>query len=140
MNDLQAYTFLFNDSFLTSLIFIPRLSYAVDVMLTFGKYNVVLIFIISLLANIVGCIINWILGMFIRKLENFEKFSDRVAVLKKSEIFFNSKGKWILLFSAVPFWGALFTTAAGVLHYRLSHFIILVSFSNFIALAIKIFF
>lgn len=139
MDNIQAYTFLFNDSFLTSLIFIPRLSYAADVMLNFD-YNPYLIFIISLIANIMGCVINWIIGIFVRKLENFEKFADRVDSLNYAEIFFKNKGKWILLLSAIPFWGALFTTAAGALHYRISHFIILVTFSNFIGLALKIFF
>lgn len=138
MDSLQAYTFLFNDSFLTSLIFIPRLSYAVDVMLNFD-YNPYLIFIISLVANVIGGIINWIIGLFVRKLEKLEKFADRVDSLNSAENFFNNKGKWILLFSVIPFWGALFTTAAGVLHYRMSHFIILVTFSNFIGLALKIF-
>lgn len=139
MDNIQAYTFLFNDSFLTSLIFVPRLSYAADVMRSFD-YNSFLIFIISLIGSIIGSIINWIIGIFIRKLEKFEQLADRVDVFKRAEVFFNNKGKWILLLSAVPFWGALFTVAAGVLHYRISHFIILVTFSNFMGLALKIFF
>lgn len=140
MDNIEAYTFLFNEAFLTSLIIIPRLSYAADVMLTLGMYNPYMILIVSLGANIVGCLANWVVGFLIRKLETLEKFSDRVESLKTAENFFNKKGKWILLLSAIPFWGALFTTAAGVLHLRISHFIILVTFSNFIGLAIKIFF
>lgn len=140
MDNIQAYSFLFNDSFLTSLIFIPRLSYAADVMLSLGMYNPYIILIVSLIGNVIGCLINWIIGFFMRKLETLERFSDRMESFQTAEEFFKRKGKWILLLSAIPFWGALFTTAAGVLHLRISHFIILVSFSNFIGLAIKIFF
>lgn len=140
MDNLQAYVFLFNDSLLTSLIVIPRLPYAADVMLTLQTYNPYLIFIISLIGNIIGCVINWVLGMGFRKLEKLESLAERISTLKNAEIFFNKKGKWILLLSAVPFWGALFTTAAGVLHFRMSHFLILIIFSNFIGQALKIFF
>ena len=140
MDNVQAYSFLFNDAFLTSLIFVPRLSYAADVMLTLGMYNPYMILIVSLIANITGCMINWIIGFFMRKLETLERFSDRIESFQTAEKFFNRKGKWILLLSAIPFWGALFTTAAGVLHLRISHFFILVAFSNFIGLAIKLFF
>ena len=140
MDIFHAYLFLFNDCFLTSLLFIPRTSYAIDVMLVVGKYNSYLIFIISLLASVIGLMINWIIGSFIRKLEKNERFADRADDLNDAEIFFKAKGKWILLLSAIPFWGALFTTAAGVLRFNIGHFIILVSFSKFIALALQIFF
>jgi membrane protein YqaA with SNARE-associated domain len=140
MDILQAYLLLFNDCFLTSLIVVPRLPYVIDVMTSLGNYNNYLILLVSFLASVMGLIVNWIIGLFFRKLENYEKFANRVDVLKKAEKFFATKGKWILLLSAIPFWGALFTTAAGVLRLSLLQFIILVSFSKFIALAIQIFF
>lgn len=140
MDNLQAYILLFNDCFFTSLLVVPRLPYAIDVMVRLGIYNSYLILIVSFFGSLTGLVINWIIGLFIRKLENIEKFSNRVDSLKKAEYFFVSKGKWILLLSAIPFWGALFTTAAGVLRFNLLHFAILVSFSKFIALIIQIFF
>lgn len=140
MDLFQAYLFLFNDSLLTSLIFVPRLSYAIDVMTILGIYNPYFIFITSFIANVIGLVINWTIGSFIRRLETFERFADRISSLKSAEIFFNHKGKWILLLSAIPFWGSLFTTAAGVLRFNIFHFVILVSFSKFVGLAWKIFF
>ncbi len=140
MDNFQAYIFLFNDTLLTTLMFVPRTSYAIDVMTILGIYNPYVIFIVSFIASIVGYVINWIIGNFIRRLETFERFADRITSLKKAEAFFNRKGKWILLLSSVPLWGALFTTAAGVLRFNIAHFIILVSFSKFIGLALKIFF
>ena len=59
---------------------------------------------------------------------------------QKAEDFFNRKGKWILLLAAIPFWGPLFAVSAGILRYRLFHFLILVGFSKFIGQAINIFF
>ncbi len=140
MDDLQAYLLLFNDCFLTSLIIIPRLPYVIDVMLMLNSYNPYMIFIISFISSVIGLVINWIIGLFFRRIERFEKFSYRIDSLSKAEIFFNAKGKWILLLSAIPFWGALFTVAAGVLRLNIVQFIILVSFSKFIGLAIQVFF
>ncbi len=140
MDNLQAYLLLFNDCFLTSLIIVPRLPYAIDVMTMLGTYNPYLIFVISLISSILGLMVNWVIGLFFRKIEKFEKFADRVDSLKKAEIFFNDKGKWILLLSAIPFWGALFTVAAGTMRLNLTQFVILVSFSKFIGLAIQVFF
>ena len=140
MDNFQAYIFLFNDTLLTTLMFVPRTSYAIDVMSILGIYNPYLIFIVSFIASIIGYVINWIIGSFIRRLERFECFANRISSLNQAEVFFNRKGKWILLLSAVPLWGALFTTAAGVLRFNIAHFIILVSFSKFIGLALKIFF
>lgn len=140
MDSYQAYAFLFSDSFLTSLLFIPRLPYAYEVMIQLGDYNPYLVLIVGLVASVVGAMINWIMGLFIRKLEKHTAFAHRVDPLNKAEDFFIRKGKWILLLSMVPFWGALFTTAAGVMRYRLAHFLILVIFSKFIGLAINIFF
>ncbi len=140
MDDLQAYMFLFNDTFITSLMFVPRFAYAYDVMVQVGGYNPYLVFIVSLIASVIGLIINWVFGTFFRKLEAIDAFAHRSESLNKAELFFSKKGKWILLLSMIPFWGALFTTAAGVLRYKLSHFIILVTFSKFIGLALNIFF
>ncbi len=140
MDELTAYIFLFNDSFLTSLMFIPRHSYATDVMIMLGIYNPYLVFVISFVASVIGLTLNWVLGTLIRRLEILKALAHRVDSLKTAEDFFNLKGKWILLLSTIPLWGALLTTAAGVLRFKLSHFIILVSFSKFIGLAIQIFF
>lgn len=140
MDNLQAFIFLFNDTFFTSLMFVPRSPYAYDVMLGLGGYNSYLIFIVSFIASVLGGIANWVLGTFFRKLEKIEAVSHRVEAFKKAEFFFNRRGKWILLLSMIQFWGALLTTVAGVLRFKLSHFIILVSFSKFIGLSLSIFF
>lgn len=140
MDNFQAYIMLFQDSFITSLMFVPRTAYVSDVMITIGDYNAYLIFIVSFIAGVIGLSVNWMFGRIVRKLERFEFFSDRIEALINMEEFFNKKGKWILLLAVIPLWGALLTTAAGVMRYRFSHFLILISFSKFIGLAIEIFF
>ena len=140
MDNFQAYIFLFNDCFLTSLLIIPRLSYALDTMLMLGTYNPYILFIISFFSSVIGLTMNWIIGLFFRRLEKLEKFADRIDSLNNAENFFNAKGKWILLLSAIPLWGPFFTVIAGVLRLNITQFIILVSFSKFIGLAVQIFF
>ena len=140
MNYFQSYIILLNDSILGSLIFIPSSSYVAYSMKTFEFYNQYYILMVSLFGAVLASIVNWIIGSFIRKLENTKRFAHRLESLGKAEMFFNKKGKWILLLSTIPLWGALFTTAAGVMRYNFFHFLILVTFSNFIGISITIFF
>lgn len=137
MDSLQAYIKLLNDSILGSLMFIPDSACVGDIMVKFGLYNPYIILLVSLFGSIVAVSINWIIGSLIRKLNIF---SSREDTLKNYEMFFNTKGKWILLLSMIPIWGALFTTAAGVLRFSFFHFLILVIFSKFIGFSLAIFF
>ena len=137
MDDLQAYIFLLNDSILGSLMFIPNSAYIGDVMVMLGKYNPYLVLIISLIGSIIAVSINWFFGKLLRRLEGMV---NKIEYLNNAEKFFNSKGKWVLLFSMIPIWGALFTTAAGVLRFNFFHFLILVIFSKFIGFSLAIFF
>ncbi len=136
MDDFQAYIFLLNDSILSSLVFIPSSSYAGEVMLALGSYNPYFILIMSLVGSIIGASINWLIGSLLRKLEGL---GSKTEALNQAEVFFNAKGKWILLLSMIPVWGALFTTAAGVLRFSFAHFLILVTFSKFIGLSFAVF-
>ena len=137
MNALQGYISLLNDSILGSLMFIPGSSYVGDVMVMLGEYNPYVILLVSLFGSMIAVSLNWLVGFFIRK---FNIFHSRENALSKAEMFFNSKGKWILIFSMIPIWGALFTTAAGVLRFNFFHFLILVTFSKFIGFSLSIFF
>ena len=139
MTNLEAYIFLFNDTFLTSLLVVPRSSYIGDVMLDLNIYNPYLILIVSLIAGIFGSTVNWIIGSIFRNIEKNKKYSIKQENFINYEKFFLNKGKWILLLSCIPFWGPLFTTCAGVLRYNFFHFLILVSFSKFVAFSIHIF-
>ncbi len=137
MDEFQAYIFLLNDSILGSLMFVPRSSYVGDVMLMLGRYNPYLVLIISLVGSVIAASLNWLLGSLLRRLKIFE---NRAKALDKAELFFNVKGKWILLLSMIPLWGALFTMAAGLLRFNFTHFLILVTFSKFIGFSLAIFF
>lgn len=137
MDNFQAYMFLLNDSILGSLMFVPRSSYAGEVMLLLGRYNPYLILMISLTGSVIASMINWLIGNLLRRIKGF---NSKVEALDKAEAFFNTKGKWILLLSMIPLWGALFTTAAGFLRFSFFHFLILVLFSKFIGFSLAIFF
>jgi membrane protein YqaA with SNARE-associated domain len=140
MDNLHAYLFLLSDSFFTSLMFIPRLAYVGDSMIALGGFNAYLVFIISFIAGVAGSCVNWVFGLYFRKLENIRTFAGRQSALLKAESAFNRKYKWILLLSCIAFWGPLFNCIAGVLRFRFSHFLILVAFSKFVGLSIDIFF
>ena len=135
MDNFNAYLNLINDTVISSLIFIPKLSYVGDTMALLGNYNLYLILIVSLFGGVIGAIANWVIGRLIRNL-----FLSKADAFTRAEIFVNKGGKWILLLSMIPLWGALFTTAAGFVRYSFAHFLILVTFSKFIGYSIVLFF
>lgn len=137
MNAIQAYISLLNDTLLHSLIFFPGKAYVGDVMVILGNYNLYMVLVVSLFGSVIGGSINWILGVMFRR---FKLFNSTEEKFSKVESFFQKKGKWILLFSMIPLWGNLFTTAAGVARYNYCNFLILVTFSNFIGYSLIIFF
>lgn len=137
MNHFQAYLALLNDTILHSLIFVPGSAYVGDVMVLLGGYNLYLILMFSLIGSVIGSSVNWIIGFFLRKIK-FSKTEDKI--FSRAEKFFQNKGRWILLLSAVPLWGCLFTTAAGIARFSYFHFLIMVTFSHFIGLSLTIFF
>lgn len=140
MDDFQAYLFLLNDTIMGSLVFVPRPAYAGEVMLILERYNPYLILLVSLFGSVLASVVNWIIGNLFRRLARLERFPVKIDALNKAEIFFNHKGKWILLLSMLPIWGALFTAGAGLLRYNFFHFMILVIFSKFIGYSLAIFF
>ena len=123
----MTYLSLFLISFLAATIlpFSSELTLA-GLMLT-SNYDNFLLLIVASLGNVLGSVVNWILGFYSRNLSKKRWFPFKDKQIKKSSKWFNKFGKWSLLFVWVPIIGDPLTLAAGLLRVRFIEFFILVT-------------
>ena len=121
----MTYLSLFLISFLAATIlpFSSELTLA-GLMVT-SNYDNLLLLIVACFGNVLGSVVNWILGFYSRNLSKKKWFPFKDKQIKKSSKWFNKFGKWSLLFVWVPIIGDPLTLAAGLLRVRFIEFFIL---------------
>ncbi|MBJ7417540.1 MAG: DedA family protein [Niveispirillum sp.] len=82
---------------------------------------------VATLGNVLGSLINWMLGRWLRRFVGRRWFPVTAAQLARAEGVFARYGAWTLLFSWVPVIGDPLTVAAGTLGVRLRVFLPLVT-------------
>lgn len=116
---------LFQDSFLSGT-FMPGNNYLVaEVLLWFGVENPWNVFVISLVAAILGSLINWLAGELVRGLVEHPRIHVTEEVLEKIDKHFRKWGKYFLFISWLPF-GSTFTLLGGFAKLRIRSFVLLV--------------
>lgn len=137
--DIFAYSSLFFSALIAATIF-PLQSEAVLItLLVKGQQSPALLIMVASLGNIIGAILNWLLG---RGIEHYKKrrwYPVSEAALSRAQLWYSRYGKWSLLFSWLPIIGDPLTVVAGVMREPLPTFIILVAIgkiSRYIILAI----
>ncbi|AUN29934.1 YqaA family protein [Niveispirillum cyanobacteriorum] len=78
---------------------------------------------VATLGNVLGSVINWVLGRGLRRFVGRRWFPVTAAQLARAEGVFTRYGAWTLLFSWVPVIGDPLTVAAGTLGVRLRIFL-----------------
>ena len=91
------------------------------------QYNAFLLLITACCGNILGSIINWILGFYFAFFLKKKWFPLKENQINRATDFFNKYGKWSLLFGWLPIIGDPLTFVAGTLRYSFIPFFILVS-------------
>lgn len=106
----EAYSYLFFDSLMTSLIFPVKEIFVFVVMQIFGSYNMSLAIILAAIGSIFGHVINFGLG---RLVVRSNKFVPQGNVTLKIIAFYKKTAPAFMLFCWVPFLGALLVVMAG---------------------------
>ena len=96
-------------------------------LISFNKYNNLLLLIFASAGNILGSVFNWICGYYVNILLKKKWFPIKKDKIDKGSEIFNKYGKWSLLFSWLPLVGDPITFVAGTLRFPLIPFLILVS-------------
>lgn len=138
MATLGVYLGLFAVAFLAATI-LPMQSEAalVGLFLT-GYYSPWLLILVASIGNVLGSVINWLLGRHLGTYQDRKWFPVKPATLLSAKSWYQRYGRWTLLLSWMPFVGDPITVAAGVMRERIHIFLPFVTIAKtarYIALA-----
>ena len=123
----MIYLSLFIISFLAATILPFSSELTLAGLIATSSYNNLSLLIVASLGNVLGSVVNWILGFYSRNLSAKRWFPFKDEQIEKSSKWFNKFGRWSLLFAWVPIIGDPLTLAAGLLRIRFIEFLVLVT-------------
>jgi membrane protein YqaA with SNARE-associated domain len=123
----MIYLSLFIISFLAATILPFSSELTLAGLMATSSYDNLLLLAVASLGNILGSVVNWILGFYSRNLSTKKWFPFKDKQIEKSSKWFNKFGRWSLLFAWVPIIGDPLTLAAGLLRVKFIEFLILVT-------------
>lgn len=127
---LAAYLALFLAAFLAATI-VPAQSEAVLVGLILAdKQPLLLLLLVATAGNVLGSVVNWLLGRFIEHFRDRPWFPVSPEKLARAEAWYRRFGVWSLLLSWVPIIGDPLTVVAGVLKTPFLTFLALVTLAK----------
>jgi membrane protein YqaA with SNARE-associated domain len=121
------YLSLFAISFLAATILPLSSELMLAGLITTSNYDSLVLLIVASFGNILGSVVNWVLGFYSRNLAIKKWFPFKETQIERSSKWFNKFGRWSLLFAWVPIIGDPLTLAAGLLRVKFIEFIILVT-------------
>ena len=121
------YLSLFFISFLAATILPFSSELSLAGLITTSNYDNVLLLIVASFGNVLGSVVNWVLGFYSRNLTIKKWFPFKETQIERSSKWFRKFGKWSLLFAWVSVIGDPLTLVAGLLRIRFLDFIILVA-------------
>ena len=122
----MIYLSLFAISFLAATILPFSSELSLAGLIATSNYDNLLLLIFASFGNVLGSVVNWVLGFYSRNLTTKKWFPFKDKQIENSSKWFNRFGRWTLLFAWVPFIGDPLTLAAGLLRVKFLEFLILV--------------
>lgn len=130
MSDIAVYGGLFAAAFLAATL-LPAQSEAVLAgLLVSGAYPAVVLLGVASLGNILGSVVNWLLGRGIRQFKHNSWFPAGETSLDRASRLYSRYGRWTLLLSWMPVIGDPLTVVAGVLREPFWSFLLLVGIAK----------
>ena len=120
------YIGLFGVAFLAATIFPAQSELLLAYLLRSGEHSWILLLAVATLGNVLGSVVNWLLGRSIERFRNYRWFPVSNNALERAERWYNRWGKWSLLLSWAPLVGDALTVIAGVLRVPFVTFLALV--------------
>jgi len=121
------YLSLFAISFLAASILPFSSELTLAGLIVTSNYDNLLLLMVASFGNVLGSVVNWVLGFYSRNLTTKKWFPFKDKQIENSSKWFGKFGKWSLLFAWVPIIGDPLTLVAGLLRVRFLDFIILVT-------------
>ena len=129
MPDIATYAMLFAVAFGAATI-LPLQSEVMLTGLLLLDYSPTWLIAIASVGNVLGSVVNWLVGRQVEKYRNRRWFPVNEAQLERAQRWYQRHGKWSLLLSWVPVVGDPLTVIAGVLREPLPVFLVLVTIAK----------
>ncbi|MBS7696482.1 MULTISPECIES: YqaA family protein [unclassified Chelatococcus] len=126
MSLVAVYLGLFTTALAAATI-LPMQSEAVLVTMLLADYTPWLVIGIAGLGNVLGSVVNWMLGRGIERFKDRRWFPVKASALHRAQSWYQRYGRWSLLLSWMPIVGDPLTVMAGVLREPLPVFLALVT-------------
>ena len=127
MSDLVAQGGLFLSAF-TSATLLPGTSEAALLaLLASGRGEPGLLVTVATVGNVLGSLVNWLIGRFLSAYRDRRWFPVRAATYDRAVGWYGRYGAWSLLMSWLPVIGDPLTVIAGALRVDFLRFVVLVS-------------
>ncbi|MBB3967286.1 MULTISPECIES: YqaA family protein [Rhizobium] len=130
MTTLAAYAGLFAIAFVAATILPAQSEAGLVALILSGKYSALLLVVVASVGNILGSLVNWLLGVGIERFRHRRWFPVKEAALDRAQRWYRRYGKWSLLASWVPVIGDPITVVAGVMKEPLPVFLLLVTIAK----------
>lgn len=125
-----AYVGLFASALVAATV-LPMQSEAVlSGLLIGGAYPVTALVLVATVGNVLGAIINWILGRFLLRFRDRQWFPSSDWQLARAQRWYRRYGRWSLLGSWLPLVGDPLTVVAGLMREPLVPFVVLVTLAK----------
>ena len=126
VEDLFALAGLFAVAFVAATILPAQSEAALVGLLLLGKQSPVLLVVVATIGNVLGSVVNWLLGRWIENYRHRRWFPVSEQALDRATGWYRRWGRWSLLLSWAPIGGDALTVAAGVLREPFWSFLLLV--------------
>jgi membrane protein YqaA with SNARE-associated domain len=124
---LIAYSGLFLSALVAATVLPAQSEAVLAALLLAGEHPVWALLLVASVGNVLGSIINWLLGRGLVTFRDKPWFPASPAALARAEEHYKRHGRWSLLLSWVPFIGDPITVVAGVLKESIWVFLALVT-------------
>ena len=124
---MTAYLSLFFLSFLAATLVPTSSELTLAALLSTNNFNSLGLLATASFGNILGSVVNWLLGFYLFKYINKKWFPFNEKQVASASKWFNKFGVWSLLFAWLPIIGDPLTFIAGILRIRFLLFLVLVA-------------
>ena len=130
MIDLAVYAGLFLAALMAATILPLQSEAALVALLVAGAQPAWLLVAVASFGNVLGSVLNWLIGRGIERFRDRPWFPVKPAALDRAQGWYRRYGKWSLLLSWAPVVGDPLTVVAGLAREPLPVFLLLVTIAK----------
>lgn len=127
MDDFAVFAGLFAVAFVAATLLPAQSEAALAGLIAMGTFSPVALVIVASAGNVLGSIVNWLIGRRVEAFRERRWFPASPKMLDRATGWYSRYGRWSLLLSWVPIIGDPLTLVAGVLREPLWSFVALVT-------------